>query len=158
MTDEATTMQVEQNGKLQINWGIFNIPTIIAIATVLWVTSAKQERQDARLDQFDTYIVNRERDRQTRSAEINKMLDTLTVKISPIDNLTYRVTVAEQQIAAGLADVNRRVDRVGDSMQGIRDDFGELTSKIDVLSEQVRAAFPKKADLFDTPPRELRTR
>ncbi len=154
MADEVTVMQVEQNSKLQVNWGQINVPTIIAIASVLWWTAAKQERQDARLDSFDTYIVTRDRERQTRSAEINRMLEALTLKVSPIENLTYRVTVAEQKIDAGLADVNRRVDRVGDSMQSIRDDVAEVNSKIDVLTEQVRAAFPKKAEL-DAPPREL---
>ena len=147
-------MQVDQNSRVNVNWLTFNIPTILAVAGVLWVTSAKQERQDARLDTFDSYIASRDRDRATRSAEVNRMLEALTVKISPIENLTYRVTVAEQKLDAGLADVNRRVDRVGDSMQSIRDDVGELSSKIDVLTEQVRAAFPKKAEL-DTPPREL---
>lgn len=147
-------MDVQYDKTLKLNFGTFNIPTIIAIAGVLWWTATKQERQDARLDTFDTYIQTREKERTLRSAEINKVLEALTVKVSPLDNLTYRVTVAEQKIDAGLADVNRRVDRVGDSLQGIRDDFSVLSSKIEVLTEQVKAAFPKKAEL-DSPPAEL---
>lgn len=141
-------MHVEQNRKPLINWAQINIPTIIAVAGVLWWTAAKQERQDTRLDTFDTYITTREKERSARSAEINRMLEALTTKISPLENLTYRITVTEQ----GIADVNRRVDRVGDSMQNIRDDVSTLSSKIDVLTEQVRAAFPKKAELDHTPP------
>lgn len=148
MDGEDKAMHVEQNGKLQVNWAQINVPTIIAVAGVLWWTATKQERQDARLDTFDVYINTREKERTLRSAEINKMLETLTTKTSPIENLTYRITVTEQ----GIADVNRRVDRVGDSMQNIRDDVGSLSSKIDVLTEQVKAAFPKKAELDNTPP------
>lgn len=141
-------MHVEQNSKLQVNWAQINVPTIIAVAGVLWWTATKQERQDARLDTFDTYITTREKERSARSSEINRMLEALTTKISPLENLTYRITVTEQ----GIADVNRRVDRVGDSMQNIRDDVGSLSSKIDVLTEQVKAAFPKKAELDNMPP------
>lgn len=142
-------MGVQMDKTFRLNFGTFNIPTIIAVAGVLWWTATKQERQDARLDTFDVYINTREKERTLRSAEINKMLETLTTKTSPIENLTYRITVTEQ----GIADVNRRVDRVGDSMQNIRDDVGSLSSKIDVLTEQVKAAFPKKAELDNTPPK-----
>lgn len=140
-------MDVQMDKTFRLNFGTFNIPTILAVAGVLWWTATKQERQDARLDTFDVYINTREKERTLRSAEINKMLETLTTKTSPIENLTYRITVTEQ----GIADVNRRVDRVGDSMQNIRDDVGSLSSKIDVLTEQVKAAFPKKAELDNTP-------
>lgn len=144
---ETSHMDVQMDKTFRLNFGTFNIPTILAVAGVLWWTATKQERQDARLDTFDVYINTREKERTLRSAEINKMLETLTTKTSPIENLTYRITVTEQ----GIADVNRRVDRVGDSMQNIRDDVGSLSSKIDVLTEQVKAAFPKKAELDNTP-------
>ena len=141
-------MDVQMDKTFRLNFGTFNIPTILAVAGVLWWTAAKQERQDARLDTFDTYISTREKERTQRSAEINRMLEALTAKVSPLENLTYRITVTEQ----GIADVNRRVDRVGDSMQNIRDDVSNLSSKIDVLTEQVKAAFPRKADLDNAPP------
>lgn len=144
---KTSRMDVQMDKTFRLNFGTFNIPTILAVAGVLWWTATKQERQDARLDTFDVYINTREKERTLRSAEINKMLETLTTKTSPIENLTYRITVTEQ----GIADVNRRVDRVGDSMQNIRDDVGSLSSKIDVLTEQVKAAFPKKAELDNTP-------
>lgn len=128
---------MQQNRTLQINWGTFNIPTIFAVASVLWYTAGKQERQDSRLDAIEISRVQ-------RSTEINKVLEALQMKIQPVDNITYRVTVLEQ----GVADVNRRIDRVGDSMQSIRNDIGTVSTQVQLVNQKLDAIFPgKKADL-----------
>lgn len=123
---------MENNRTIQFNWATFNVPTILAVATVLWYAATHSERQDARLDAIEI-------NRVARSTEVNKMLEAMQMKVSPLDNLTYRLTVAEQ----GLADVNRRVDRVGDSMQNIRDDIGGLSTQIQLVNQKLDAIVPE---------------
>ncbi len=139
---------MESNARVALNWGTFNIPTIVAVATVGWYTATKQERQDARLDAIEI-------NRAARSAEVNKMLEAMSIKVSPLENVTYRVTVLEQ----GVADVNRRVDRVADSMQGIREDIGAVSTKIEVLTNQLQQLLPgqQRANLNEPPKALSRT-
>jgi uncharacterized protein YoxC len=141
---------IETNRNIQLNWGTFNVPTIgllLTIGGMLWSASSTQERQDARLDAIEIA-------RAARSGEINKMIEALQGRVAPVDNLAYRVTVLEQSVA----DVNRRVDRVGDSMQGVRDDISTLSTKFEVLAEQVRSVLPGKKAELDTVPREFTRR
>lgn len=137
MNDGATPMEVNRN--IQWNWGVFNVPTVtlcIAIAAMIYNTGSKQERIDARLEAIEMA-------RASRSAEVNKILEALQSKVVPFDNLAYRVTVTEQ----GLADANRRVDRVGDSMtmgfDAIRKDLGTLATKLEVMDSKLQSAAPK---------------
>lgn len=140
---------VENNRQVQMNWGTFNVPTIALLLTVggmVWNLSGTQANQNARIEAIELQ-------RSARSAEVNKALEALQQRIMPMTNLEYRVTVLE----AGIGDVNRRIDRVSDSIQVIRDDIGILSTKFEVLAEQVRAALPFKKALT-TPPIEFRTR
>lgn len=140
------TDTMETDRGIRINWGTFNVPTIIAIAGIGWAMAQKQERQDARLDAIEI-------NRVQRSTEINKVLEAMQVKISPVDRLELRVTRLEE----GVADVNRRADRIGDSMQNIRADIGLLSTKFEVLAEQVRASLPDKRAGLSSPPPEILT-
>lgn len=122
---------MESNQRIVFNWGAFNIPTILAIASVGWLTATKQERQDARLDAIELQ-------QTARAVEVNKLFEAMQVKTVPVDNLVYRVTSLE----TGLNEANRRMDRVGDSFQGVRDDISGLSTKFEVLSQKVELVLP----------------
>lgn len=124
---------MEINRAVQVNWGTFNVPTIISVLGILWYTATHYERQDARIEAIES-------SRIARSTEINTSILGLQSKVAPIENLSYRLTVVEQ----GVADVNRRVDRQSDSMQGIRDDIGALSTKFEVLSQKIEGILPEK--------------
>lgn len=132
MADGNTTM--ETNRSLQFNLGMFNVPTLVGIVglgLMVYQSGQKQERQDARLDAIEIQ-------RTARSAEVNKMLEALTLKTSPLENLTYRLTVAEQ----GIADANRRIDRQSDNMQAIRGDIANLSTTLEVLRQIIDSRLP----------------
>lgn len=129
---------MEVNRGVQWNWGTFNVPTIalcLTIAGMVYNMGGKQAAVDAQLTALQVAAA-------TRSAEVNKVLEALQAKVTPVDNLSYRLTVAEQ----GLSDVNRRVDRTADSMtngfDSIRKDIGELSTKFEVLNSKLQATFP----------------
>lgn len=122
---------VEMNRAVQVNWGTFNVPTILSVLGLLWYTATHTERQDARIDAIEI-------SRASRSIELNSSIMALQAKVAPIDNLLYRLTVVEQ----GVADVNRRVDRQSDSLQGVRDDIAGLSTKFEVLQQRIEAVLP----------------
>jgi uncharacterized protein HemX len=129
---------METNRSLQFNLGMFNVPTLVGIVglgLMVYQSGQKQERQDARLDAIEI-------NRTARSAEVNTMLQALTEKTSPIDNITYRLTVVEQ----GIADANRRIDRQSDSMQAIRGDIAGLSTSIEVLRQIIDARLPQRTE------------
>lgn len=136
--------EMENNPKVQINWGVFNIPTILAIGGLLWATADRAARQDLRLDAIETSRIR-------RSVEIDKVVEQLSTKVVPIDNIQYRLTVAEQ----GIADVNRRADRINEAVSSrldkVQESINLLTTKFEVLDQRLQNALPS-----DTPPRELR--
>jgi hypothetical protein len=142
MADGDKSMEVNRN--VQLNWGTFNVPTItlcLAIAGMVYNMGGKQASTDTRIDSLETQ-------RAIRSAEVNKVLEALQTKVSPIDNLTYRVTSAENSIS----DVNRRVDRIGDSMslgfENVRKDISSLSEKLAVMDSKLRVVpdSPPKLD------------
>lgn len=127
--NRISPMEIDRG--LKVNWATFNVPTIIAVLTIGWYASAKQERQDARIDAIE----------QARASAIvtyDKRITAIEAKVSTLDNITYRVTVAEQ----GILNVNARADRIVDSMQGLRSDIAALSTKFEVLSQQIRTALP----------------
>lgn len=145
---------MEQNTGIRVNWGQVNVPTVVGIvglAVMLWNASARVEQQAGRTTALETYNSNLEKDRLRRRSETDGKIEALQARTAPLDNAIYRITVAE----TGIADVNRRIDRQGDVLQALRSEIGAMSSKIDVLSEQVRASLPKKAEL-DRLPSELR--
>jgi hypothetical protein len=136
MTNGVPPMEV--NRGVQWNWGTFNVPTIalcLSIAAMVYNAGSKQATLDAKIDAIETA-------KAIRAAEVNKVMEALQSKVSPVDNVTYRVTVAEQ----GLADVNRRLDRATDSMgvgfNAIRSDISDLSAKFQVLNSKLQTAFP----------------
>lgn len=129
---------MQSNGKLNLNWATFNIPTIIAILTVGWYLATKQERQDARLDAIEA-------SRAQARAENADTLRQLQLKVSGMDNIAYRITVAEN----GITNVNTRIDRVGESvterLDRLQESLTALATKIEVLDQRLVSSMPKRA-------------
>lgn len=119
---------MESDRSVRINWGVFNIPTILAVAGVLFYTAQKQERQDARLDTIE----------QNRLAT-DKAIDEIKNAVAPISNLTYRVTVTEQGIVAGNSRVDRVVDSLGGKLDNISESVNTLRTDVKVLSQKIDA-------------------
>lgn len=132
---------MDSNRAVQINWGTFNVPTIISVLTVFFYMSTGNERQNARLDSIETT-------RETNLTQYATTMSAIQTKVAMVDNIIYRVTVLEQ----GIADVNRRIDRQTDSMQDIRDNIGTLSANFQVLSQKIETFInPRKAEMEITP-------
>lgn len=144
-----SSIQTKTNRQLEFNLGTFNLPTllgILAIIGMIWSQSSARATLDA---QTEIRLTTIEKDRATaRAAYDNKMQDIMGV-MATIPNLTYRVTVNEQNIQAA----NSRLDRQSDAINGVRDSISDLGTKIEVLGQKLDMAFPqRRTELERTPP------
>lgn len=150
LREEGTTERnfpMENNKQVQFNWGTFNVPTLATILTVLWYTATHSERQDSRIDALEI-------NNSASQASIARTLEALQIKTQPLDNITYRVTVAEQNIVANHASVNARVDRQSESVQSLSADINKLSISFSVLSEKIDSALPTQKSDFMLQPAE----
>lgn len=148
------TAAMENNKQVQFNWGTFNIPTLAAaavLAGMLYNAGGRQERQDARIDALGAADTALDVQRAARSAEINKVLEALSVKIQPIDNLVYRLTSLETMVTSNNVAVNARIDRQSDTLSALRDGMAKLSTQLEVITQRLPE---KKAEISGTP-REL---
>lgn len=143
-----TDIKMDQDRSIKINWGNFNIPTIVGIlgiGAMIYTQGGKQERVDARLD----YI---EQSRSQNAAVYNARIAAIEADVAKITNIEYRITVNEQSIVA----VNSRIDRVTDAVGGIRDDIAGVKTAVEVLTEQLKSAAGqsgfRKSELIPIPP------
>jgi Zn-dependent metalloprotease len=136
---------MESNRAVQFNWGTFNVPTLVTVLTVFWYTATHSERQDSRLDALEV-------NNTVSQTSISKTLEAIQIKTNPLDNLTYRITVVEQNLTAINQAVNARIDRQGDSVQGLRDDINKLSISFSVLSQKIDSVLPeKRSELTSVP-------
>lgn len=136
---------VEMNRTWQLNLGTFNVPTIVgllAIFAMVYSAGGKQQEQETRLN-------NIELARAARSAEVNKVLEALQTKIDPMENIKYRLTTAENAII----EANRRMDRMSDSTQDLRNNVNQIATSIQLLNQKFDSAFPSSPGKL---PAELR--
>lgn len=125
-------MRADSN--IQLNLGTFNVPTIVgllAIAGMVYSAGGKISEQDSRINGIEMA-------RAARSAEINKVLEALQTKIDPMENIKYRLTTAEQAIL----EANRRMDRMSDSTQDLRNNVNQIATSIQLLNQKFDNAFP----------------
>jgi len=128
---------MQQDAAVHINWRTFNIPSLLtaigtAVAVVTYVNSL-----DARLAKVEE-----------RSVITDKKFDDIQKSLDPLVNMPYRVNVLEQQATA----INQRIDRftevITGTMELIRKDVGDLSTKVEVLSNKIDNLTPaKKAEL-----------
>lgn len=130
---------------LVIQWLRVNVPTLIAIGTLIWYTAAQNTRQDERISAI-------EESRSQRSSEFSKTIADLSGQVSStrttLDTLPYRVG----QLETGLSDSNKRMDRISEtviqSLDAIRKDIATVSTKVEVLSSKIDTIAPvKKTDL-----------
>lgn len=143
-------LDMETNKALQLNLGVINVPTIAAIVglgLIVWNAGGEQRDMRGDIDALEKVVATIQLDRATAKTDVLRQFESLSIRVAKIDNVDYRIGQLEAQLPAGMADVNRRVDRFGDSMQDLRSDIGVLAQNFAVLAEQVRASLPKKADL-----------
>lgn len=134
---------MDQDRSIKVNWGTFNVPTIIGmlgIFAVVFNQGGVQERVDARLD-------NIEETRAANIASFNARMAAIEAIIAKIPNVEYRVTVNE----AGLIAVNSRIDRVTDTVGSLRDDIAGVRTSIEVLTEQLKGSGMRKSELIPLP-------
>jgi hypothetical protein len=147
MTEGEPT--VETNRNIQVNWGTFNMPTLVGVVGLgLMVFNAGQaiQRQDGR-------ITNIETSRAERQLAASKQSDLLAVNTASIANLAYRLTTLEANVSGNNIAINARADRQSDSIQDFRSDLAKVNTSIELLSQQIKILLPeKKAALGTTPP------
>ena len=131
---------VDHDRSVKVNWYSINVPSIaliLTIGTLLWSSSsnltAKQERQDARLDAIEAA-------RDIAKSEADKRYEAISLAIVQIPNLTYRMTVAEQGIVA----TNQRMDSFADTLGDLRDGISGLKTSIEVLTQRIENQFNLK--------------
>lgn len=144
---------MENNRQVQFNWGTFNIPTLAAAAglgLMLFNAGARQQSQDSMIEAQKSRADMLDLQTAARSAELNKVIEALQLKVSPLDNITYRLTTVE----AGIASTNARIDRQSDSLQLLRDGLAKLSTQLEVITSRL----PEKKAENDGPPREFTSR
>lgn len=153
LTDEPrptdSMIHARARRELEFNLGTFNVPTIVgllAIIGMIWGQSATRATLDA---QTQIRLDNIERDRvAARAANEVRMHDVELVTAS-VPNIVYRITVVEQ----GVVSTNARMDRMSDSINGVRDSVSEVGSKLAILTNRLEGLLPlRKTELLNEAP------
>lgn len=132
---------MQQNPNIQLNWGTFNVPTIVGLITILlmiWDAGAYQQKQEARLEALRERVEELISTRNKLVAENEQRLKSIEALLSTIPNLSYRITIAEQ----GLVSTNARIDRQSDAIGSLREDIGGVRTALEVLTQKIEAAVP----------------
>lgn len=141
---------VETNRNIQLNWGAFNVPTLVGILGIgVMVFNA-----GGRLQEQESRVANIEASRTERQLSYAKQADLVTANAASIANLVYRLTIAEQ----GIISTNARIDRQTDSIQDFRGDLAKVNTSIELLSQQIKILLPEKKAELSQPPAELASR
>lgn len=147
-TDGNITTRTRRD--LEFNLGTFNIPTIagmLAIFLLVWNGSNSRATMDAQTQiRLDTIERDRTSARQANEARLRD-IETVT---SSMPNIVYRVTVVEQGVAA----TNARLDRLSDSVGGVRESVSDVGAKLQILTDRLEAILPLRKTEFAVP-REL---
>lgn len=138
---------MESNKTVQINWGTFNVPTLLSVLGILWYTATHQATQDSRIGVIED-------SRSASKVEYTKRIEALEAKAGKQDNIEYRLTSLEQKVDGNNRAINARVDRQTDALQGIRDTLGTLSANVLVISNKIDNALPIKKSELDLPPPE----
>lgn len=148
---------MENNKQVQFNWGTFNIPTLAAaavLAGMLYNAGGRQERQDAKIEALNAADAALGVQRAARSAEINKVIEALNLKVQPLDNVVYRLTSLESLVSSNNMTVNARIDRQSDTLTALRDGMAKLSTQLEVITSRL----PEKKAGLEVPPHELMAR
>jgi len=153
-TDTDGTIHTRTRRDLEFNLGTFNVPTIaglLAIFLLVWNGSNSRATMDA---QTQLRLDSIERDRTSARQNYESRMRDIEAVTSSIPNVVYRVAVVEQGVAA----TNGRLDRLSDSVGGVRESVSDVGAKIQILTDRLEGILPlRKTELLqEAPPRELR--
>lgn len=142
---------MENNTKVQVNWGTINVPTVLSVLAILWYTASHQATQDSRIGVIED-------SRSAAKLEYTKRIDTLesdnAKQEARIGQLEYKTATNE----AGIVAANARMDRFSDAFQDVRQSIAALSTKFEVVSTKIDNAFPFKKSELTNPPPELARR
>ena len=144
--------EVEHDTKVRVNWATLNVSSIAGAATlgiaILALNStytAKQERQDARIDSIEMELKRSSTIDDDRYQADFIILQSLQQQMP---TLVHRVTALESSDVA----LDARIDRISEALNDLRDKAADIKTSIEVLTEQIRQGFR------DQQPPEVRTR
>lgn len=130
---------METERGIHINWLRFNVPSIVAVVAAAVSVMAYINSLENRVAKIEEYRV-------TRSALVDRKFDDIQTALNPVSNMPYRVGILEaQQLATNLR-IDRFTEVITNTMEMIRKEVSELSTKIEVLGTKVDAlATPEKA-------------
>jgi len=150
MIDSLEEQNMQTNRQVQFNLGVFNIPTLVGIATLagfIWTQSANRAAIDTKVDERLNTI---ESSRASRNADLTQQLNSINSTITVIPNLQYRITALESANTA----INARIDRQTDAIGDLRDGINAVGTKIEVLTQRIEIALPVKKSQLELIPNE----
>lgn len=124
------------------NWLRMNVPTLLAIGGLVWYTAQNDAKQEQRISTIEQSRVERAKEADLKFSGINASIASLSQKVDPLGNVTYRVGVVEGQIG----ETNKRLDRLAEtivnSLDLIRRDVNGLSTRVEVLSQKIDTITP----------------
>lgn len=111
----------------------------LALAALVQYNTAlrNSERVDARLDFIEQDRVIKATANDKRVATVESAIIALTAQGNKTE---YRVTVAE----TNLTQMSARQDNFADAIGDLRDGMGKINTSLEVLTQKIDNAFPKK--------------
>lgn len=122
----------------RLSWNLnLNIPTLVSLVGLLVAGVTSFNKLDARIAAGEVY-------RQARSEQTDGNFADIRTQLEPLGNVPYRVTVVEQQLGAVNDRVDRLVGALTSSIDGLRDDVSQLTTRVEVLVTRIEAITPER--------------
>lgn len=121
--------KVEQDKNIHVNWGTFNVPTIIGMVGLFIMTynfGATNAAINARVGSIETFTID--------SSQHIKRLDD-DAALTP--NIIYRLTSLETKMDA----TNTRIDRQSEIIGDLREAIGKLNTSIELLNQRLESYF-----------------
>lgn len=136
---------MQQTTALRVNWLNVNVPTIVALFGVGWGVVSYISDINSRLEQVE--FTQSQGGQQAKEA-----FNRIQLKLETIDDLPYRMTTVEGQIAATNQRIDRLVESLTNSVELLRKDVGALSTKVEVLTSKIDAISPTKPANFPVHP------
>jgi len=135
---------------------VAHLPTIAMIGGLFYYQWNQDAEQDKAINAIEVSRVERSKEADQKFSNINNGVLELNTKIAPLDNIAYRVGVLE----GSLSETNKRMDRLSESvinsMEGLKKDTNQLSTKIEVLTNEVRTLTGRNQTMWFEPMRKTK--
>lgn len=146
---------VSSNPQPNINWRVFNIPSLTAIATLTIAIFVAYGNQARELERMEVRLDNIEVSKAKLWADNGLKWDRNDIIITQIaaqsNKNEYRISSVEQQIIA----LDTRENRDIDTMEALRDRVEKIATSMEVLSQKLNTLVPFRKGELDSIPPEL---